>query len=53
VTVLGSTVPVAGGDATQARWCAIEKLNLVDLVPGLSEFLAEHGFISEEEPRVL
>lgn len=53
VNVLGSTTPVAGGDATQVEWYAIEDLSSVDLVPGLSEFLAEHGFMPEVSPRIL
>lgn len=53
VTVLGRTRPTAGGDATQAEWCAIEDLSSVDMVPGLPEFLAEHGLIPETGPRIL
>lgn len=53
VTVFGSRAPTAGGDATQAKWCPVEELSSLDLVPGLSEFLTEHGFLPEGGPRLL
>lgn len=33
----------AGDDASEARWVPFRQLPVVDLVPGLREFLREHG----------
>lgn len=39
------TRPVAGDDATDARWVALEDVAEHDLVEGLAEFLADTGII--------
>ncbi len=36
---------VPGDDAAEARWVPLEEVTLLALVPGLADFLAEHGVI--------
>jgi 8-oxo-dGTP diphosphatase len=38
-----SAVPRAGDDAADARWVATDSLSAMELVPGLLDFLVEHG----------
>jgi 8-oxo-dGTP diphosphatase len=38
-----TAVPVAGDDAAAVRWWPLDELAAAPLVPGLLEFLAEHG----------
>ena len=45
VTVLEAGEPVAGGDALDVRWVALEELESLDLVDGLTDFLVEHGLL--------
>lgn len=45
VTVLDRRAPVAGSDATEARWVPCEEVSELALVEGLAEFLHEHGVI--------
>ena len=51
VTVLEDGVPVAGGDALDARWVAFEELASMDLVDGLSDFLVEHSVLEDRDIR--
>jgi ADP-ribose pyrophosphatase YjhB (NUDIX family) len=44
-TPLSLGEPVPGDDASEARWVPLAEVELLDLVPGLAEFLAEHGII--------
>ncbi len=37
--------PVAGDDASEVRWVALDEVDQLDLVAGLAEFLAEHHII--------
>jgi mutator protein MutT len=36
---------VAGDDAAEARWVSLAELGDVDLVPGLYDFLVDHGVL--------
>jgi 8-oxo-dGTP diphosphatase len=45
VTVLDSTDPVPGDDASAARWVDFDELGRVDLVDGLADFLLEKGVL--------
>ena len=45
VTVLEPGEPVAGSDAAEAEWVALEEVSHRRLVEGLAEFLHEHGII--------
>jgi mutator protein MutT len=47
VTVLDGPekAPVAGGDAAEAAWVALEEVSHLRLVEGLAEFLHEHGIV--------
>lgn len=45
VTVLEGTEPTAGTDAREARWVPLGEVAQMMLVPGLAEFLHEHGVI--------
>lgn len=44
-TLLERAEPVAGDDATEARWVALGDVASYDLAPGLAEFLHDHGVI--------
>jgi 8-oxo-dGTP diphosphatase len=44
-TPLSVADPVAGDDAAEARWVPLVDVPELDLVPGLAEFLHEHGII--------
>lgn len=44
-TVLDDRDPVAGDDATEARWVPLEDVAALDLVDGLANFLHEHGIL--------
>ncbi len=47
VTVLEEDArPLAGDDATEARWVPLEEVVDLDLVDGVAEFLHEHGILS-------
>jgi 8-oxo-dGTP diphosphatase len=37
---------LAGDDATEVAWVSLEELAQVDLVPGLLDFLHEHGVLA-------
>jgi ADP-ribose pyrophosphatase YjhB (NUDIX family) len=37
--------PVPGDDAIEARWVRLEDVEMLDLVAGLAEFLAQHEII--------
>jgi len=45
VTVLDDQDPVAGSDAAEACWVPLHAVAERRLVPGLAEFLADHGVI--------
>ena len=45
VTVLGGDEPVAGDDASEARWVSLNDVSGMEVVAGLVDFLAEHGVI--------
>jgi 8-oxo-dGTP diphosphatase len=45
VTVLDVTDPVAGSDAAEAMWVPLSEVAELRLVPGLAEFLHEHGIL--------
>ena len=45
--LLAPADPVAGSDATEAAWIALEHVTDRHLAPGLAEFLADHGIIDE------
>lgn len=45
VTVLDGREPVAGDDAAEAAWVPLGEVAQQRLVPGLAEFLYEHGVI--------
>lgn len=45
VTVLDDAEPVAGDDAAEAAWVALEEVGGLRLVDGLAEFLHEHGYL--------
>ena len=45
VTLLEGTEPTAGTDAGEARWVPLPEVAEMLLVPGLAEFLHEHGVI--------
>ena len=42
---LDNAAPVAGDDASEARWFSLRALDEVELVAGLAEFLTDHGVI--------
>lgn len=44
-TPLDDPEPVAGDDAAEARWVPLEDVAELRLVPGLAEFLHEHGYV--------
>ena len=46
VTVIGSTDAVAGDDAADVAWVPLARLPEIDLVPGLLDYLQEHGLVS-------
>ncbi len=43
VSVVGSTEPAAGDDAAEVRWCGLGDLEGLPMVPGMVEFLVDHG----------
>lgn len=45
VTVLDAVHPMAGDDATEARWVPLDDVAALNLVDGLAEFLHEHGVL--------
>ena len=45
VTMLEANDPVAGDDATEAAWIALEEVAELNLVDGLAEFLHENGIL--------
>ncbi|MBV9659801.1 MAG: NUDIX domain-containing protein [Acidimicrobiales bacterium] len=45
VTVLDASDPVAGDDADEARWVALEEVAALALADGLAEFLHDHGIL--------
>ncbi|HVX18042.1 MAG TPA: NUDIX hydrolase [Acidimicrobiales bacterium] len=45
VTLLEGRDPVAGSDAAEARWVPLGEIAGLQLVPGLAEFLHEHGVL--------
>lgn len=45
VTLLGAGEPVAGSDATAARWVRLTDVADLLLAPGLAEFLHDHAII--------
>ncbi|MDY7101990.1 MAG: NUDIX domain-containing protein [Actinomycetota bacterium] len=45
VTVLDSTEPHPGDDASAARWIDFDDLGRIDLVDGLTDFLLDNGVL--------
>ncbi len=45
-SVVGSTDVEAASDAADARWVPLDEVTSLDLVPGLADFLQEHGIIA-------
>jgi 8-oxo-dGTP diphosphatase len=45
VDLLEYAEPVAGDDASDARWVPLGDVAGMDLAPGMAEFLAEHRYI--------
>lgn len=45
VSILDPADPVAGSDAAEAAWVAVEDVAELNLVEGLAEFLHEHGIL--------
>ncbi len=43
----GLPIATAGDDAGAVRWVALDRLNEMDIVPGLLQFLAEHSVIRQ------
>ena len=46
--VLDATEPVAGDDASAARWVPLADVGKLDLVDGLEVFLTDHGVLGTE-----
>ena len=46
VTPLGTGQPVAGDDATEARWVELHEVSELPLVEGLAELLHDNGIIT-------
>lgn len=46
VTLFGSEEPVAGSDASEARWVPLGEVAELRLAPGLAEFLHDHQIIA-------
>jgi ADP-ribose pyrophosphatase YjhB (NUDIX family) len=46
VTLLGDAEPVAGDDAAEAAWIALDDVAELPLAPKLAEFLYTHGIIA-------
>lgn len=44
-TAVGSLEPTAASDAAEVAWVPLDQLTDLRLVPGLAEFLAEHGIL--------
>ncbi len=47
VTVTGPTDPTPGDDAAKARWCGLHDLESLPLVPGMMQFLVDHGVMNQ------
>lgn len=45
VIMMDDGEPVAGSDASEARWVPLTEVEELNLTPGLVEFLAEHNII--------
>ncbi|MFV0315767.1 MAG: NUDIX domain-containing protein [Microthrixaceae bacterium] len=45
VTIMGTSEPSPGDDASEAEWVAVWDVPERDLIDGLAEFLSEHGVI--------
>lgn len=45
VIVLDVAEPTPGDDASEARWVPVHEVSDLDTVPGLVEFLSEHGIL--------
>jgi mutator protein MutT len=45
VTIISDTDPVAGDDASEARWVALTDVADLTLAEGLAEFLHDHGIL--------
>ncbi len=46
VTLLEASEPVAGDDATEARWVLLWDVAEMNLAPGLAEFLHDHDILT-------
>ncbi len=46
VTLIEDVAPVAGDDAAEVAWIDLHEVGEQDLVPGLAEFLHDHGIIA-------
>lgn len=46
VTLLEASEPVAGDDATEARWVPLWDVADMNLAPGLAEFLHDHDILT-------
>ena len=46
VTLIEDVAPVAGDDAAEAAWIDLHEVGEQHLVPGLAEFLHDHGIIA-------
>lgn len=45
VVLLDDADPVAGSDAAEVRWVPMDQIESLTVVPGLAQFLDEHGII--------
>ena len=45
VILLDDTDPVAGSDAAEVQWVPLHAVDQYRLIPGLAEFLHDHGII--------
>jgi 8-oxo-dGTP diphosphatase len=50
VTVHGDRAVTAGDDAAEAAWVPLDAVERYELVPGLADFLREHGIIGPSTP---
>jgi ADP-ribose pyrophosphatase YjhB (NUDIX family) len=46
VTIVAGVEPVAGSDAAEAAWVALDQVAELTLAEGLAEFLHDHGILA-------